>query len=272
MSGQSGYFAVAERDGIFWLIDPTGRRFLSKGVNAVRFDQDRIQGSDRIPYAEACKRKYGNQNAWRAAAAGRLARWGFNTLGSWSDETVASAGPSPLAVAPNLDLGMSFAWGENEQTTVGYRLEFPDVFDQNFDRHIQRRAEELCGPRRDQQQVLGWFVDNELRWCRDWRGAEDCSASFSACRWQMRAGTARSIGSRSDIATLRFSTRAGRRQPAPGMVWRRLLTSTHRIGETRPTSAAPLMRRRPIVPIPGALGSPPIATTSPRTWRNAILR
>ena len=77
MSGQSGYFAVAERDGIFWLIDPTGRRFLSKGVNAVRFDQDRIQGSDRIPYAEACKRKYGNQNAWRAAAAGRLARWGF---------------------------------------------------------------------------------------------------------------------------------------------------------------------------------------------------
>jgi hypothetical protein len=60
MSGQSGYFAVAERDGIFWLIDPTGRRFLSKGVNAVRFDQDRIQGSDRIPYAEACERKYGS--------------------------------------------------------------------------------------------------------------------------------------------------------------------------------------------------------------------
>ena len=69
MSGQSGYFAVAERDGIFWLIDPTGRRLLSKGVNAVRFDQDRIQGSDRIPYAEACKRKYGNQNAWRAPSA-----------------------------------------------------------------------------------------------------------------------------------------------------------------------------------------------------------
>jgi hypothetical protein len=129
MSGQSGYFAVVERDGIFWLIDPTGRHFLSKGVNAVRFDQEHIQGSDRIPYAEACTRKYGGRNAWRAAAAARLARWGFNTLGCWSDETVASAGPSPFAVAPNLDLGMSFAWRENEQSTVGYRQEFPDVFD-----------------------------------------------------------------------------------------------------------------------------------------------
>jgi hypothetical protein len=178
MSGQSGYFAVAERDGIFWLIDPTGRHFLSKGVNAVQFDQEHIQGSDRIPYAEACTRKYGGRNAWRAAAAARLARWGFNTLGSWSDETVASAGPSPLAVAPNLDLGMSFAWRENEQSTVGYRQEFPDVFDQNFDRHIRRRAKELCGPRRDEQQVLGWFVDNELRWCPDWRGAEELLGLF----------------------------------------------------------------------------------------------
>jgi agarase len=178
MSGQSGYFAVAERDGILWLIDPTGRHFLSKGVNAVRFDQEHIQGSDRIPYAEACTRKYGGRNAWRAAAAARLARWGFNTLGSWSDETVASAGPSPFAVAPNLDLGMSFAWRENEQSMVGYRQEFPDVFDQNFDRHIRRRAKELCGPRRDEQQVLGWFVDNELRWCPDWRGAEELLGLF----------------------------------------------------------------------------------------------
>ncbi len=39
----SGYFRVAERDGVFWLVDPDGGRFLSKGVNTVRFDQDRIQ-------------------------------------------------------------------------------------------------------------------------------------------------------------------------------------------------------------------------------------
>ena len=101
-----GYFRVGELDGIFWLIDPEGGRFLSKGVNTVRFDQDRIQNSERIPYVEACLRKYGSQDAWRKAAAARLASWGFNTLGSWSDEAVASAAPAPLAVTPNLDLGM----------------------------------------------------------------------------------------------------------------------------------------------------------------------
>jgi hypothetical protein len=47
----SGYFHVTERDGIFWLIDPDGGHFLSKGVNTVRYDQDKIQNTERIPYA-----------------------------------------------------------------------------------------------------------------------------------------------------------------------------------------------------------------------------
>jgi hypothetical protein len=178
MSGQSGYFAVGEYGGIFWLIDPAGRRFLSKGVNTVRFDQDRIGGSARIPYAEASKRKYGNRNAWRAAVTARLARWGFNTLGAWSDETLASPAPSPLATAPNLDLGMSFVSQQNKRCKAPYRQEFPDVFDPSFARHIRRRAERLCGTRCDERRILGWFVDNELRWCPDWRGAEELLGLF----------------------------------------------------------------------------------------------
>ena len=68
----SGYFRITARNGIFWLVDPDGGRFLSKGINSVRFDQDRIQNTDRIPYAQACQRKYGNEETWRAAAAGDL--------------------------------------------------------------------------------------------------------------------------------------------------------------------------------------------------------
>jgi agarase len=164
------YFRVAERDGIFWLVDPEGGRFLSKGVNTVRFDQDRIQNSKRAPYAEACKRKYGGQAAWRAAAAERLKGWGFNTLGSWSDEAVAAAAAMPLAVTPNLDLGISFA---SER-----RQDFPDVFDPDFDAHVRQRSRELCGPRRDDKSIIGWFIDNELRWGADWRGPEDLHAVF----------------------------------------------------------------------------------------------
>ena len=58
---------------MFWLVDPDGGRFISKGVNTVRFDQDHVGNTDRVPYADTCREKYGSQHIWRAAAADRLA-------------------------------------------------------------------------------------------------------------------------------------------------------------------------------------------------------
>ena len=165
-----GFFRVGQSDGVFWLLDPDGGRFLSKGVNTVRFDQDKVQNGERIPYAEACRRKYGGIDAWRRAVNARLASCGVNTLGSWSDEAVASAGPAPLTVTPNLDLGMSFAWERKQH--------FPDVFDAEFEAHVRDRARKLCAPRRNEPNIIGWFTDNELRWGPDWRGPEDLHALF----------------------------------------------------------------------------------------------
>ncbi|PMX86354.1 agarase, partial [Pseudomonas sp. GW460-C3] len=69
----SGFFRIAERNGVFWFVDPDGGRFISKGINTVRFDQDHIGRSERVPYAEACRAKYGSLPTWRAAASNRLA-------------------------------------------------------------------------------------------------------------------------------------------------------------------------------------------------------
>jgi hypothetical protein len=173
----TGYFGVAEREGAFWLVDPSGGRFISKGINTVRFDQDRIQNSDRIPYALACHRKYGNQQTWHIAVAERLRRWGFNTLGAWSDEAVANTGRVRLALTPNLDLGMSFAWDSSDATETP-RDSFPDVFDPEFESHVRRRARVLCEPRRGEQAIIGWFIDNELRWGPDWRGTDELLTLF----------------------------------------------------------------------------------------------
>ena len=178
----TGYFRAVERDGIFWFIDPDGGRFLSKGVNSVRFDQDRIRNGARIPYAEACQRKYGGKQAWREVAAARLANWGFNTLGAWSDNSVAKAGPTPLAVTLNLDLGMSFAWDKNDATRGKPGQDFPDVFDPDFDCHVRRRARDSCANLRGNQNLLGWFIDNELRWGPDWRGLDELLTLFLALR------------------------------------------------------------------------------------------
>jgi len=173
----SGFFRVAESDGVFWLVDPDGGRFLSKGVNTVSFDQDHVQNSSRVPYAEACVRKYGSEAVWRAAAGARLAHWGVNTLGCWSDERVADAGSFGFAVTPNLDLGMSFAW-EKHEASEEHAQKFPDVFDSSFDRHVWNRAHEKCAARTDDQKILGWFIDNELRWGPDWRGSAELLTLF----------------------------------------------------------------------------------------------
>lgn len=167
----SGFFRVDERDGVFWLVDPDGGRFLSKGVNTVRLDQDHVGRTDRVPYADTCKEKYGSQQIWRASVANRLASWNFNTLGCWSDELVASAGSSPLATAPTTALGASFRLHRRDQI-------FPDVFDPAFSDHIRESAKKHCTRRRDEAGLLGTFLDNELYWSPDWRGADEVLTLF----------------------------------------------------------------------------------------------
>jgi hypothetical protein len=167
----SGFFRVDQHDGVFWLIDPDGGRFLSKGVNNVRFDPDQVRQTARAPYAEACREKYGSQHIWRAAAANRLASWHFNTLGCWSDELVAGAGASPLAIAPTNELGASFKLHRRDQV-------FPDVFDPSFAAHIRERANAHCARRCHDVGLLGTFIDNELYWSPDWRGADELITLF----------------------------------------------------------------------------------------------
>ena len=172
------FFHAAELDGIFWLVDPDGGRYLSKGVNTVRLDQDRVRNSGRFPYAEACKRKYRSRNAWRSFAANRLAQWGFNTLGAWSDEAVARTGAVPLAVTPILDLGMSYRWQNDTLPNSPIKQEFPDIFSPSFEPHVRGRATELCQPRCRERNILGWFIDNELSWGPDWRGSHELLTLF----------------------------------------------------------------------------------------------
>ncbi len=156
---------------MFWLVDPDGGRFLSKGVNTVCFDPDQVRNTHRAPYADTCRKKYGGQHSWRVAVANRLANWNFNTLGCWSDELVASAGSSPLATTPTIALGASFRLHRPDEV-------FPDVFDPAFSGHIRASAKDRCTKRRNEAGLLGTFIDNELYWSPDWRGAEELLTLF----------------------------------------------------------------------------------------------
>lgn len=167
----TGFFHVAEIGGAWWFVDPDGGRFLSKGVVSVQFDHDNIKGTERRPYREACLHKYGSQDAWRQAAADRLHRWGFNTLGAWSEPELARAGAAPLASAAGV-VYLATAYGE------GRGWPQCDLFDPAFELFAQQRAGEVCGPSRDDASVLGWFIDNELQWGPDWRGENELLPSI----------------------------------------------------------------------------------------------
>jgi agarase len=175
----TGFFRVHNDNGVWWFIDPQGRRFISKGVTTVQYAQDTIQGTNQSPYRETNQTKYGSVANWRKAVAPRLMAWGLNTLGSWSDAELAKIEVNGryLAYSPNLNLGASFV-GTPRETWL--RGEFPNVFDPAFEAFARQRAQEQCGPLKNDPQILGWFTDNELRWAADWRNKDELLTVFLA--------------------------------------------------------------------------------------------
>jgi len=178
---KDAFFHVTEIDGRWWIIDPRGRKFISKGVTTVQFAQDRIRGTRVSPYGQTNQAKYGSRAAWRQAAAKRLVGWGFNTLGAWSDEKLAeiAVDGKHLAYAPNLNFGAHFVRlkGNGQAWLHGV---FPDVFHPDFAASCRKLAAERCTPRKDDPNLLGWFTDNELRWGPDWRGRDELLTMFLA--------------------------------------------------------------------------------------------
>ena len=151
----TGFYRVEPDAGVWWVIDPEGRRQLSRGVNVVRYEGDHAPALGYAPYGRATERKYGSHDAWSEAVVVRLRGWGFNTIGSWSDESLYASG---LAYTHNLNVARS----------VPGRPVFPDVFSEEFAATAERVASEQCGPRRDDRALFGYYLDNELQWGEGW--------------------------------------------------------------------------------------------------------
>ena len=177
-----GFFRTTQRDGRWWLVDPDGKLFLSKGVTTVSFVQDRIRGTSVSPYEQTNLAKYGTQDAWRQAAARRLMSWGFNSLGAWSDEQLClvEADGKRLACSPTLGMGAAYVSRTMKGREAWLHGIFPDVFDPQFKTVCEEVARKQCADRADKSWVMGWFTDNELRWGPDWRGKDELLTMFLA--------------------------------------------------------------------------------------------
>jgi len=180
----TGYFHTEKRDGRWWLITPQGDPFISKGVCSVRYAPDKVRGTGPSLYGEANAKKYASPEAWSKAKAEQLLAWNFNTLGAWYDDDMAHQvlNGRSLARTPILNIAAEYARKQIEASggkkTAWEMGVFPDVFGHDFETFARERAQKICAPQASDPNILGWFIDNELRWGPDWRSQDELLVTF----------------------------------------------------------------------------------------------
>ena len=169
-AAEAGFYRV-ERDaaGAWRLVNPAGEPTVWLGVDHVKFDGFRCEADgNRKHYRETNERQFGSRDAWATNTAERLRAWGFNGLGAACDNSRFKG--SGLGRCVFLALGDSAtAEKDDEEHWLSDNLHtpgtaFPNVFNPDFAAHCDREAAKACAPNRDDQEVLGYFIDNELAW------------------------------------------------------------------------------------------------------------
>lgn len=191
----SGFFRTERRDGKWWLVDPDGRLFFSVGIDTIApWEQTYIGGREDLfswlperddplnvfrsmkyssfggkPksgetyafYAANNFRKYGKdwEAKWRDAVFRRLPSWGFNTVGNWSDASIAPNKRIPFVATGGIG-------GDHARVRSGsdYWGEMHDPFDPKFETDVATSLHDLVAKVKDDPWCLGYFIDNELSW------------------------------------------------------------------------------------------------------------
>ena len=164
----TGFYHTENIGGVDWVIDPAGCAMTVCGIDHVRPNgwKDRNLGYD--VYGRFVETNYPSREAWVAETLDRLGDWGFNALCNHCDEPLLRGRTMPHTIT--LYLGGKFgakAAKDPERWITpwsGPCTGLPNVFHPDFESAIRERARELCAPERGNPWLLGWFLDNELKW------------------------------------------------------------------------------------------------------------
>lgn len=189
-------FSIQKRDGRWFLVDPSGARFFSLGINGVGAVQPTIvTGRERF-FSSLPPEEGGWKAAWRTNPSvlkgdkvpgevravdfdiankirlhgpldwltsdvrfqiPRLRSWGFNTLGSWTPPAYREGVGTPYVIT------ISYDAPPIEGAPRNWR-KFPDPFHPGFLSALEAGFEKRKGNSVDDPFCIGYFVDNELRW------------------------------------------------------------------------------------------------------------
>lgn len=118
---------------------------------------------------------------WTRQALDRLQAWGFNSLGNWSDDTLAAAKRMPYSIPLSIS-GDYAVIGTGHDWWGG----MPDPFDPRFAMAAERAIAIATRDRRDDPWLLGYFADNELAWAAP---GDDPKARYALAYGTLRLST-----------------------------------------------------------------------------------
>ena len=191
----TGFFRAEKHEGKWWLVDPTGKLFISHGSDCVNAGGDSTPLEDRehwyagLPDTEGpfgqffgkgrsihyyyegrtvrtfdhsaanLRRKYGEQ--WRDVFSDithrRLRSWGINTIANWSSSGIYLQ--RKTSYVATIHFG-----GKMLEGSQGYWGKFRDVFDPSFTEAIETRMAGEAETTAGDPWCIGYFVDNEIAW------------------------------------------------------------------------------------------------------------
>ena len=151
----------------WWLLDPRGYAFISKGVAEFSIGESPRQQANKIS-------KFGGIDNWIDTETAYLKNHGFNSLGAWSTVKKSSNGiitfPFTIIYSPMAeyikylkDNGLESAAFAGAKSWEGYPYDFAMVFDTKFDEFVES-AVANAGDFKSNTYLIGYFLDNEVPW------------------------------------------------------------------------------------------------------------
>jgi len=158
----TGFFRTERVAGRWWLVDPNGGMFISRGMNSVT--PVPTQGG-----RAALAARFGDEAGWTSATARQLHDAGFNTTGAWSDHDRLARAEPRLATCRLWSFMAHYGTKRGgtfmQAGHVGYPNDCPFIFDPEFPAFCREHAQQLAAGR-DDPWLLGHFSDNEMPWSR----------------------------------------------------------------------------------------------------------
>ena len=169
LRGQAGFVRVGQtRAGQWWFIEPHDKPFLSKGVAAVS-RTGWADGRSLRPgrYLQTVNQLYGTEPSepFVRSVVQRTRKWNLNTLGAWTSPEFYDQGIYFTELIEFRKVGPCFHSGA---------ALLPDVFDPAWRDAADAWARQICEPRKDSRELIGYFTDHELGWAQPQGSTDAC--------------------------------------------------------------------------------------------------